>query len=167
MAFKCCICGETYMDLYANKVSFRGKSIDVCDDCNQALKWLDSNNKKEKGMQYLRKKLENGTPSTQGFLLVKDHLHENPTQEEVEAYKTVEEATAVNEESSASTNNGGGGSLVAGIFFLVVAVILYFVSIDNNYGVANIQSTVYSAASFVAAIVCFATSRIIKEIKSK
>ena len=56
---------------------------------------------------------------------------------------------------------------VLGIVFLVLAVILYFVSVDNNYGVANIQTTVFSAASFVASIVSFAAARIIDAVNSK
>ena len=173
MAFRCCVCGETDdRDFAVNKIPFHGRSLDVCDNCCQAFRWAESKSKKEKGTQYLRQKLENGSASAQGILLIKDRLHEEPTQEEIKAFGIVDagivdETEPTAKESSVPANSGDMVSLIAGVLFLIAAVVLYFVSIDNDYGVANIQSTTYSAANFVAAIVCFAASRIIRAINSK
>ena len=54
---------------------------------------------------------------------------------------------------------------VAGVLFLIASVILYTVSVNNDYGVANIQSTVFAAACFVAAIICCTGGTVIKALK--
>ena len=140
-------------------------------------------NNKLIGRKYLKGKLDEGVVPPENVVLVKQLAGERITDEEhAQLYGTAGaeyEASAPEPEQSAVSEPVGtvqagavetvssGVPFGAGVVFLVLAVILYFVSVNNNYGVANIQTTVFAGSSFVAAIVCFAASRIIKAINSK
>ena len=56
---------------------------------------------------------------------------------------------------------------IIGALFLVAAMIFYFISVNNDYGVANIQTTVFAGACFVSAIVSFTGGTIIKALQEK
>ncbi len=57
------------------------------------------------------------------------------------------------------------GLYITGVLFLLAAVVFYAISVNNEYGVANIQATTFAGANFVAAIVSFTGGTIIKALK--
>ena len=95
--------------------------------------------------------------------LVREILGDSVSEEEIK------KATFSMPESAFAqqTPSGDSGLNICGVIFLILAVVLYFVSVDNSYGVANIQTTVFAAASAVAAVVCFAAGQIIRVINRK
>ena len=54
---------------------------------------------------------------------------------------------------------------IIGLIFLLAALVFYGISINIDYGVANIQATVFAAANYVIANVCFIGGAIIKAIQ--
>lgn len=164
MGNKCCICGRGIHVMNTYHRAFGGKSFDLCMFCIDALEKIDSG-KPEKvvsGAKHLRSELGKGVATPDAALMVKEALKDIPD-DELNAEIT---ASSFSPESKPSALSSTGTAL-AGFVFLILAIVLYFMSVNNDYGVANIQSTVYSAASFVAAVVCFATARIINAVNSK
>lgn len=76
-----------------------------------------------------------------------------------------EKETKIKKEEKENMRSGSG-LYVAGFCFIFLALILYIVSVSNAYGVANIQTTVFSAAAFVVGSLCFVGARIIKAWKT-
>ena len=164
---KCCICGLHIGTINTYKKPFHGGTYRVCQYCADALGKVESGNAKkiESGRKYLRTRMNKGENAPEALPMIKEALGEAVTMEEIE--EAVAVLPSIQGESKKSETVGNGAVVLAGFCFLILSVILYFVSVNNTYGVANIPSTVYSAASFVAAIVCFAAGRIIKAINTK
>ena len=156
MSKQCCICGTVIGFMTANKRFYNGKSFDICTSCQDAFAKVNSSNtsKANSGLDYLRTKKAEGLIAPEAITMVDDALGET---------NNAKYTTNAQRRNNAATV-GNGVPFFAGVVFLVIAAILYYVSVNNNYGVANIQSSVFSAASFVAAVVCFATARIIDAI---
>ncbi len=163
MSDKCCICGAEVGTFTAYFIPFNGRDLCLCGKCKTTIQQLNSERKQEKCIGYLHQKLEGGTVTPEAIVFVKQKLGEEPSEDEIKA--AAKSFETVNLKGSSS--NGDGLLTIGGISFLILAVILYFVSVDNAYGVANIQSTVFSAAAFVAGVVCLAAGRIIKTINSR
>ena len=185
MSDRCEICGKTIhpADTYVEQVY--GKTLELCMHCSTMVTSASGVNANNKliGRKYLKGKLDEGVVPPENVVLVKQLAGEGLSGDEHaqlhgiagadKEASTQETEQPVVSEPAGSVQAGtvetvsSGMPFGAGLVFLVLAVILYFVSVNNEYGVANIQTTVFAGASFVAAIVCFATSRIIKAINSK
>ena len=163
MKQKCCICGRNINFMNTYHRTYHQHSYNLCMFCVEAFEQIDSGkqSKVELGRKHLRAEYAKGQTVPEAIPMLKETLGEK-LEEEIERGMT-DASNQVGDVPVVSS----GVPLLTGIIFLALAVILYFVSVNNNYGVANIQSTVYSAASFVAAIVCFAASRIINAVNSK
>ncbi len=160
--YKCCICGTDIGAFTTFYWTYQEHTLNLCRQCHTTIKQLKAGKKVEENIDYLRKKLSEGTVEPGAVVFVKNSLGEEPSEDEIQAAaKSFETVDLKN------TSNGDGWLTIGGISFIILAVILYFLSVDNAYGVANIQATVFSAAAFVAGVVCFAAGRIIKAFKSR
>lgn len=164
MGNKCCICGRNIGLMNTYHRSFQGRTLDTCMFCIEALEQVDSGKpaKVESGTKYLRSEMLKGMATPEAALMVKETLKDISSDELKATLDTISVSPGSNPSSVSNM-----GTLFAGFVFLILAIILYLLSVNNNYGVANIPTTVFSAASFVAAIVCFAASSIIKAINTK
>lgn len=164
---KCCCCGESIGRLNTSIIPFHGHEISVCMYCGEAFDKIASGNprKIESGKKYLRAKLEKNKATPIGIPLIQETLGETIDADTIE--KVIGDLPSASETSMKSSEVSSGFPLFAGICFLISSVYFYFVSTNNSHGVANIPSTIFSAASFVSAIVSFGTSTIIKAINSK
>lgn len=162
MAKKCCVCGEELAVMNTYSRSYHGNNYEICERCNTAFKRMDKAGLRDSATDYLRKKLESGSVAPYATALVKNYLQEEITEEESSAAQNIPEYY-----NTTPAPSGSGTMYIVAVCFLILAVILYFVSVNNDYGVANIQSTVFSAAAFIASVVCFAAGKIIKAINMK
>lgn len=164
---KCCCCGVSIGRLNTFIIAYHGHELSVCMNCGDAITKIASGNprKIESGKKYLRARLENNEATPIGIPLIQETLGETVDVDTIE--KVIADLPLVSETSMKYSEVSSDLPLYAGICFLILSIILYFVSTNNSYGVANIPSTIFSAASFVSAIVCFGTSTIIKAINSK
>ena len=154
MSKQCCICGTTIGFMTADRRYYNGQGFDICANCQEAFTKVKSGkaSKVESGSEYLRAKRTEGVITPEALTMVADALGE---------------IDHVKDTANSQYRVSSGIPFFAGVVFFILAVILYIASVNNNYGVANIQSTVFSAASFVAAIVCFAASSIIRAMNSR
>ena len=162
---KCPFCGEQLGTLTMYEREIHGKAFSICSNCRNAFKKIDSGNpfKVDAGKSYFQARLKNNETAPEALPLVREILGETVSDEEIET------ATVSIPEGAFAQNNVSGdvGLNIGGAVFLILAVILYFISVDNSYSVANIQTTVFAAASTVAAVVCFAAGQIIRVINRK
>jgi len=184
MGERCAVCGKNLVPMNTYMKTLEGKTLPLCMNCDtmtSAAAGVNSNNRLT-AREYLKGKLDAGVVPPENVILVKKLAGESMTEEE---YAQLEGRTGGNNEvpapkaeaapaaegKSTPADTGEPVShnipLYAGLVFLALAIILYVVSVNNSYGVANIQATVFAGAAFVSAIVCFAASRIIKAINSK
>ena len=163
----CCCCGVSIGRLNTSIITFHGHELSVCEVCGNAFEKIASGNQRkiESGKKYLRARLEKNEASPIGIPLIQETLGETIDADTIE--KVIADLPSVSETTMKSSEVSSGFPLFGGICFLLLSVYLYFVSTNNSYGVANIQATTFSAASFVSAIVSFGTSAIIKAINSK
>lgn len=159
MSKHCCICGTKIGILTADSRYYNGKSFDICVKCQGAFSDVrfGKAEKAEAGLNYLRSKMEEGSIDAEAIPMAEEAL-------ELKVPDKESNAPGIPETPSSGVNYGI--PFLAGILFLISAFILYFISVNNSDGVANIQATVFSAAAFVAAIVNFAASQIIKAVNS-
>ena len=164
MGNKCCICGRSINILNTYHWSFQEHSIETCMFCIEALEQVESGNptKVESGAKHLLSELKRGMATPEVTLMVQEVLDDISDEE----LKDTLANTPVSHEHYSYTINSQLPALV-GIALIILGVFLYYASVNNQYGIANIPCTIFSAASFVGAIVCFATSSILKAIKRK
>ena len=184
MGDKCAICGKNLVPMNTYMQKLEGRMLPLCMNCStmaSAAAGVNANSRLT-GRRYLSGKLAAGVVPKENIPLVKKLAAEEMTEAEYaqlqgtaggnkEASAPKPEAAPVVRETGAQVAAGEQTShkpaLYAGLMFLVLAVILYVVSVNNNYGVANIQATVFAGVAFVSAIVCFAAAGIIKAINCK
>ena len=166
MKTNCCICGQDINSWNYTTKTYQDQDYKICMACLSAIDKVNSKEQQniDSGINYFRNQLDNNKTSREAIPLVKYILGED---EPVKNVNSVSKTSSRSRIPSQGSEVSSSVPLFAGIVFLVLAVILYFVSVNNDYGVANIQSTVFSAASFIAAIVCFAAARIINAVNSK
>lgn len=161
----CTICGQKReFDYEYYNYNFEGHSLPVCYICNQAIKRLksSSDSNRSKGSAYLRNQLENGKADSNGIPLVKSLLGETISDKELENMNKAKIEARVQESSSANLV-----FYIIGVIFIITTFVFHSASVNNSYGVANIQGTVYAAASAIIAIICFAAGAIVTAIKNK
>ena len=152
----CDICGVEMGRFSAITRNYGKMSVHMCSECNNIIE-LHSG----KTINFLQSKLKEKTASPIGEQYIQQVLEGigiDPGSE------NKPQTVVISGNQSTSTSNGGG-LIVAGICFLILAAFLYFVSVNNNLGVANIQATVFAAGSFICAVICFACQRVIKALK--
>ncbi len=164
---KCCCCGTFIGRIDTVKIAFYGHELRVCQFCGDAFEKIDSGDvrKIESGKKYLQARLEKNEAAPIAIPLIREALGETIDKDTVE--KVVANLPSVSEISKKTSKVGSSLPLWAGICFLIASIILYFISTNNSYGIANIPSTIFAAASFVSAMVCLGTSSIIKAINTK
>ncbi len=167
---KCCCCGLSIGRLNTVKIAFHGHELSVCQYCGDAFKKVDTGDPKkiESGKKYLRARLEENEAAPIAIPLIQETLGEAIDKDVIEkAIADLPFASKTAEAKKIASEVSHIGPFAAGICFLILTAFLYYISTNNSYGVANIPSTIFAAASFVAAIVCFGTSAIIKAINTK
>ena len=97
---------------------------------------------------------------------IRDGLAGKEETEEQEEQEEQNEPEA-DEEKKEEDRPNGTGFFILFFVFMALAVFFYCISVANDYNVANIQTTVFAAASFVAGIVCLAAGRIIRAVNMK
>ncbi len=147
-SFICECCGKRKNgSLYTEK--FENRSFFTCQECHEKIKNLQSTdtNLQNEAIAYLASYADSQTVAGQ-FINKTLGITEKQVQEP--AVRTVTETSLV----------------IAGFMFFMFSLILYLNSISNEYGVANIQATVFSATSFVVATICVIGARIIKTLRN-
>ena len=138
------------MEAYEYKKLFEGKPYILCKQCNAVLNVIESDNSVE-GKQYLQSKIDDGLVQPLGMELIKEYLGE----EAKVAMSSTTEKKENNDSPKYNVKNTPVYMVMIGIVFLIIAGIMYYLSVNNEYGIANMQGTVFAAAAFVAAIVNF------------
>ena len=117
-------------------------------------------NKKNEALHYLHICSSAGTVSSEAAPFINPIIEETTvSQKTIQQEKNTQIQTKKELVSQAGLN-------IAGFCFLLLALILYIISVNNDYGVANIQTTVFSAAAFVVGSLCFVGARIIKAFRA-
>lgn len=165
MVDRCPFCSQELGALNTYERTIHGKTINMCPNCKNAFKKIDSGKAfdVEAGKSYFRARLNNNETAQETIPFIREILGDNVSEEEIRAAAT---STPMNNFTQSSPS-GDSGLNIGGVVFLILAVVLYFISVGNSYGVANIQTTVFAAACFVAAVVCFAAGKIIRVINRK
>ena len=175
---RCCICGHE-TGASSGGLLVNGRTAPICDECGELLDASESMDQQdpqrvELYSQLLGKMRSSGASnavieSVKGIFsdVNSDEVREfiESEEKEFEREKLEEERER---ESTSATWSGTGGFILAGVIFLFAAIVFYVISIrDVGYGVqvANIQTTVFAAASFVAGIVNFAAAGIVKALR--
>lgn len=185
---KCQFCGRE-IDKPKHSTFMFGWNYQICPTCNDAIEKthsMSSQTKKE-GYRYFSSLREAGCLHPAVDAIAKCLTGEKLSTEEMEAAKRGPDSPAdvtaaatapapfdnANQEPrrenlpAADSGSGAGSALTtAGVVFWILAVILYVISVNNSYGVANIQATVFAGAAFVSGVVCFA-SRLVGKILGK
>ena len=178
----CPICSKGMSVVNEVKYEFRGNELKICYNCSEEIAKLSSPDDviKEKAKLYFRNMQEKNKPQKLGVPLVKSLLEGEVSEEELKApapvvKKEIPEPSQpaevlpkpqASDEASTATN---GSLKVAGVIFLIIAVVWYYISVVDvdGFKVANIQSTVFAAASAVISAVCFVGARIITVLDSR
>ena len=160
--FVCELCGRTqtgeyYSEMFENNVFFS------CQECHNKIGEMQSTNfnKQNEAMQYLF-----NCANTQSYTArAKPFLYKTLGMSDagIKEAKEKEEQIKKNEKDNMQS---GSGLYAAGFCFFFLALILFIVSVNNDYGVANIQTTVFSAAAFVVGCLNIIGARIIKAFKA-
>ncbi len=179
---RCCICGHE-TGASSGGLLVNGRTAPICDECGELLDASESMEQQdpqraELYSQLLGKMRSSGASnavieSVKGIFsdVNSDEVREfiESEEKEIEREKLEEEREKERERNSTSAiSSGTGGFILAGAVFLVAALVFYVISIrDVGYGVqvANIQTTVFAAACFVAGIVNFAAAGIVKALR--
>lgn len=171
---KCQFCGRE-IDKPKHSTFMFGWNYQICPTCNDAIEKthsMSSETKKE-GYRYfsslreagglhpavdaIAKCLSGGKLSAEELAAAK-RGPDSPA--DVTAPAPVDEANQEpRRESLPATDSGNGAGtalIIGGVIFWILAVIFYMISVNNNYGVANIQTTTFAGAAFVSGVVCFA-----------
>ncbi len=186
----CCLCNKEIEEIQIqNEYPFCGNFRYVCDDCRKAINYRVSLSKKEKmmGKEYFSNLLESNQYDPDILFELKKIVGLPISSEEKiaakkfakDCIKAEKEKDKAEYQSQVGTEKkyNGIGFVVAGVIFLIIAVFLF---VDSNKlldrkssevlgikAVANIQETVFSAASFIASVICFACRNVIINLKRK
>lgn len=167
----CEICGAEISSAEAYPVKFEGLKFHICTQCSARLDDLKYKKYKQEGIIYLREMIDQGRCTEQGKSYIRFCFEKNNAYDELAYTAPIEEtklAARAAELKKASASDGSG-LLLSGICFLVLAAILYFTSTRDVDGlkIANIQTTVFCAASFIVSICCFACRSVITAVHEK
>ena len=173
----CPICGKNLGEV---GYSFNGEILYVCSFCSEEIVKLSSfsESKKEHAKEYFQRMLDNNRTIGIGTSLAQSLLINGPsvTEYKVNTNNSAEESPNIQSPSSTpeviyeSHPQISNTSLkISGAFFLALAIILYIVSIRSvgTFQVANIQSTVFAAASAVISAVSFVGAKIVSALNGK
>ena len=164
----CEICGEPIKRLDGYAIKCNGVKGLVCNTCNVQLDNLQYKHYKEEGIRYLNDKLNQGKATSLGREFIESRFGKYRVYQEP-AYTESSEKDAPAYTPAPEEPSTGNGLMLSGVIFLILAVILYIVSIQNVNGlqIANIQGTVFCAASFIVSMVCFACKTVITACQGK
>ena len=160
--FVCELCGRKQTgEFYSEKLE--GNVFTSCQECHNKIGDMQSTdfNKQNEALQYLFNcaNAQSYSDRAEPFLYKTLAITDNG----IKKAKEKEEQIKKDEKDK---NQSEVGLSVAGFCFLLLALILYITSVDNQYGVANIQATVFSAAAFVVGCLNIIGARIIKAFKA-
>ncbi len=185
----CCMCKKTIeKGQNHSDYSFYGNFRIVCEDCRNALNNLSAVRKDKKlaGKQYINNLLASNQYepdincelkwaigmqiSAEERTAAKDYLKELREEKNERTRAAHQE-----QEEKKKKQLNGTGFTVAGTIFLILAIFLDILSVrplDSNAAallgttaVINIQSAIFSAASYVASVVCFACKGLVRYFK--
>ena len=156
-----------------------GRTAPICDECGELLDASESMDQQdphrvELYSQLLGKMRSSGASNAviESVKGIFSDVNSDEVREFIESEEKESEREKLEEErereSTSAISSGTGGFILAGAVFLVAALVFYVISIrDVGYGVqvANIQTTVFAAACFVAGIVNFAAAGIVKALR--
>ena len=178
----CTLCQNPISNGKDIQYSFYGSPHPICPGCYQALSDISSfrKDRRESGKQFVSNLL-NENSYTPDITIELRHVLELPISGELkqEAKEYIKNNRPSKEAPppDSPSDSSGYGFILAGFLFLVVAIILFILSIRklDRYSaaalgvesVANIQLTVFSAASFIAAVVCFCCSGLASHIDNQ
>ena len=164
----CEVCGAPIKRLDGYGIKCNGEKGLVCNECNVQLGNLQYKNYKEQAIPYMQDKLNRNTATPLGKAYVKSRFEKFRIYQEP-AYTGSTGATAPTGIPAPEEPSVGNGLILGGVIFLIIAIILYIVSVRDVNGVqiANIQATVFCAASFVVSMVCFACKIVISACQGK
>ena len=183
----CCVCGKeiSEKEAYDNKMLYQFREYTVCMQCNQELRkcYYNTSANSDEGKEYLKEKMALGTVQPEAVRMVREHMHDLKEDELCQKDPDVPVGRVVDRSGTNTVRdsiiqerhtltNGQDKSYdtitwlyIAGVIWFILAAVLYFVSVNNEFGVANIQATVYSACIAVMGTVCFVGAQIIKAIR--
>ena len=122
---------------------------------------------KDASEQYFRSLINKNIPHDVGIPLTKSLV--GPKKIDEDRKTDVKPENKTNTDSTQQSTSSAGILWIGGFIFLVLAIVKYVQSIHDVDGlrIANIQSTVFAAASWIVSMVCFVGARIITVIEKK